>query len=392
MTRSQAITDAATTTFRVAVIGGSLGGLAAAHRLRSIGAEVAVYERSVGRTEPRGAGIVMQPEVASLLAQVGATVPSVSVELVERQQLHRHRPPDRFHAPQWMSAWDTLYAALRTPLAEVCLRLDSRLTGLATEGGQVTAQFADGYTRTADFLVGADGIGSATRQILTGRDDVSYAGYVAFRGLVPEQSLPGPLHDLVVNRFTSFAVPGMQMLCYLVPGPDGATAAGRRRVNWVWYVNTAESTLPQLLTGRSGYRFDFFVPPGELTGEVGESVATLAEQMLPRPFAELVALSSMFMQPVYDLPPARMVAERTVLIGDAAGTVRPHTASGTSKAFGDAEGLARAMTGWRRAEPLPVPRLGAWEENRSAHLRLVADAGVRLATRSRLGPGGPDFL
>ncbi|BBY31779.1 FAD binding domain-containing protein [Mycolicibacterium sediminis] len=351
---------------------------------------MAVYERSAGRTEPRGAGIVMQPEVADLLARLERSVPSVCVQLVERQQLHRHAPPTRHHAPQWMSAWDTLYEAIRTPLSDVCVRLDSRLTELAVEDGEVTARFGDGYATTADVLVGADGIGSATRRLVTGRDDLRYSGYVAFRGLEPEGSLPEDLRDLLAERFTSFAVPGMQMLCYLVPGADGRRGEGERRVNWVWYVNAAEARLPELLTGRSGNSYEFFLPPGELTAASEASVVALAEETLPAPFAALLKQSAVFMQPVFDLPPIGMVADRIVLLGDAAGTVRPHTASGTSKAFGDAEDLARALHGWRRSEPLPD--LQGWEAHRLAHLRAVADAGVRLAAHSALGPATKPFL
>ena len=104
--------------FTALVIGGSVGGLAAAHELRSIGADVTVFERSVDRTQPRGAGIVMQPEVESLLGRLGRSVPSVSVLLRERQQLHRDGRLSRYDAPQWMTAWDTLYAALREPLPD----------------------------------------------------------------------------------------------------------------------------------------------------------------------------------------------------------------------------------------------------------------------------------
>lgn len=118
------------------------------------------------------------------------------------------------------------------------------------------------------------------------------------------------------------------MLCYLVPGDRGERTAGERRVNWVWYVNAAEARLPDLLTGRSGHRFDFFLPPGELAPGPEESLTALVETTLPEPFAGLVRLSKVFMQPVFDLPPTRMTADRVVLIGDAAGTVRPHTASG----------------------------------------------------------------
>lgn len=381
-----------TAPFRAAVVGGSLGGLAAAHELRSIGADVAVYERSAGRTEPRGAGIVMQPEVADLLGHLGRSVPSVCVQLVERQQLHRHGPPTRHHAPQWMSAWDTLYEALRAPLSDVCVRLDSRLTELGVEDGEVTARFGDGYATTADFLIGADGIGSATRKIVTGSDDLRYAGYVAFRGLEREDSLPAELRDLLAERFTSFAVPGMQMLCYLVPGAEGQGGVGERRVNWVWYVNAAEARQPALLTGRSGTRFEFFLPPGQLTDESEKSLLALADQTLPEPFGALLRQSAVFMQPVFDLPPTGLVADHVVLLGDAAGTVRPHTASGTSKAFGDAAELARALRGWRRGEPVPLPALWAWESARLGHLRAVAHSGVRLADRSSLGVDAPPFL
>jgi len=242
--------------FTAAIIGGSVGGLAAAHELRSIGADVTVYERSVDRTQPRGAGIVMQPEVESLLARLGVSVPSVSVRLRERQGLHRDGRIGRYEAPQWMTAWDTLYAALRAPLADVCYRLGSELVDLDLGNDSVTATFADGHRTTTDLLVGADGVGSTTRSLLRLPGDVAYSGYVAWRGLEPEADLSGHLVDLLAERFTSFGAPGMQMLCYLVPGANGELERGSRRVNWVWYVNTAESSLGRLLTGTSGRRYD----------------------------------------------------------------------------------------------------------------------------------------
>ena len=152
--------------FTALVIGGSVGGLAAAHELRSIGAEVTVYERSVDRTQPRGAGIVMQPEVESLLGRLGRSVPSVSVLLRERQQLHRDGRLNRYDAPQWMTAWDTLYAALREPLPDGCYRLNSELASLRVDDDDVTAAFTAGHRGVGNFVVGADGVGSAVRSLL----------------------------------------------------------------------------------------------------------------------------------------------------------------------------------------------------------------------------------
>jgi len=384
------MTTAAAHSFTAAIVGGSVGGLAAAHELRSVGADVTVYERSVDRTQPRGAGIVMQAEVESLLHRLGVSVPSVSVRLQERQQLHRDGRIGRYEAPQWMTAWDTLYATLRAPLGDVCYRLGSELHDLNVEKSSVTATFADGHRTTTDLLIGADGVGSTTRSLLHLPGDIGYAGYVAWRGLEPEAALPGHLVDLLAERFTSFGAPGMQMLCYLVPGANGELERGSRRVNWVWYVNTAESSLGRLLTGTSGRRYDNFLPPGELTAGNLTEVTTLAERTLPGPFVELIGQSHVFMQPVFDLPPSRMFADRVMLIGDAAGTVRPHTASGTSKALGDAATLAYALRGWQPPAGLPEQRLGSWEAHRLAHLESIARSGIRLAAQSLLGPAGPD--
>ena len=374
------------------VIGGSVGGLAAANELRAIGADVTVYERSVDRTQPRGAGIVMQAEVEELLARLHLSVPSVSVQLRERQQLHRDGTVNRYGAPQWMTAWDTLFHAFRAPLSDDDYRLDSELRQVEVDGHEVVATFADGSSARGDVLVGADGVGSTTRALLGIPGDITYSGYVAFRGLEPESGLPAELLDLLAERFTLFGVPGMQLLCYLVPGANGELDRGSRRVNWVWYVNTPAANLATLLTGTSGRQFENFLPPGELTADNGAALTALADSALPPQFAELVRHSAVFLQPVFDRPPARMVAGRAILIGDAAGTVRPHTASGTPKALGDAAALAHTLAHWTPGGELPTQRLEQFEQQRLSHLIGVARHGVRLAAQSSLGVGGPEFL
>jgi 2-polyprenyl-6-methoxyphenol hydroxylase-like FAD-dependent oxidoreductase len=318
-------------------------------------------------------------------------VPSVSVLLRERQQLHRDGSLSRYDAPQWMTAWDTLYSALREPLPDGCYRLDSELTSVRVDGDDVTAAFAAGHQASGNFLVGADGVGSTVRSLLDIPGNASFSGYVAFRGLEPEGDLPTHLVDLLSERFTMFAVPGLQLLCYLVPGAGGELERGSRRVNWVWYVNTAATNLPWLLTGNSGRRFDHFVPPGELTVEAIARLTALAHDQLPPQFAQLVEHSRVFLQPVFDVAAATMAGDHAVLIGDAAGTVRPHIASGTSKALGDAADLARAVQGADSHGDLPR-MLKQWEAHRLGHLNAVATQGIRLAAQSSLGVAGPDFL
>ncbi|WP_238545306.1 MULTISPECIES: hypothetical protein [Streptomyces] len=194
-----------------------------------------------------------------------------------------------------MTAWDTLYRALREPLSGVCYRLDSELRRVRVDGSEVTGEFADGYTAQGNFLVGADGIGSATRGLLDPGRRPAYAGYVAWRGLEPESSLPADLLALLVGRFTFFGSARLRP----VAAPDDRRPYGvDRRCRW---------------------------------------------------------------------------------------NSPPHTASGTSKAFADAAGLAAAMRGWTPGQDLPAGRLADWERERLSYLVALSRAGIDLANRSTLG-------
>lgn len=378
--------------FKAAIVGGSVGGLAAAIELKDdLGAVVAVYERSAGQMQARGAGVVMQPEVDSLLERIGVETRSVCVELQERVALQRDGQTQRQRAPQLMTAWDTLYKTMRSHLVEDCYRQDSQLLSIDQFETGVSIAFADGHQATADILIGSDGVNSTCRELLTGSEKgASYAGYVAWRGLEDERNLPPKLVNALSERFTSYHSPGMQMLCYLVPGGDGATAQGGRRVNWVWYVNTPEAELENLMTDDAGTHYRSFLPPGKASIQVRRAVRDLAQDALPALFRDLVEASTLFMQPVQDVDVQPRVHERAFLIGDAAGTVRPHTASGTSKAFGDATLLAEALRGWKTEAALPTERLKNWEAFRNANLSSIARRGQQLAAYSSLGVEAAD--
>jgi 2-polyprenyl-6-methoxyphenol hydroxylase-like FAD-dependent oxidoreductase len=69
---------------------GSLGGLCAGICLRAAGWRVSIFERSLGPMEDRGAGIVLQSEVLTLLEGLKLTTrEDISVESHERQYLNK---------------------------------------------------------------------------------------------------------------------------------------------------------------------------------------------------------------------------------------------------------------------------------------------------------------
>ena len=170
-----------------------------------------------------------------------------------------------------------------------------------------------------------------------------------------------------------------------VPGADGAIEPGLRRANWLWYVNTLETQLEEMMTGASGQRYRSFLPPGDVAAPIERIVLDLAQRALPPLFRDLVEASTLFMQPVQDAEPQQRVYGRGLLIGDAAGTVRPHTAAGTSKAFGDAALLVEALRTWTASAPFPNDLLGRWAEHRTADLTATARRGHHLAAASGLG-------
>lgn len=75
-------------------------------------------------------------------------------------------------------------------LPEGCAKFDKRLVGVERrEGGGMVCSFADGTTGEADAVVGCDGIRSACRPLVFGKESVvskpQFTGKVAYRGLVP---------------------------------------------------------------------------------------------------------------------------------------------------------------------------------------------------------------
>ncbi len=87
-----------------------------------------------------------------------------------------------------------------------------------------------------------------------------------------------------------------------------------------------------------------------------------ANSLLPPIFREIVAnTESPFLQPIVEYQCEKMVFGRTILIGDAAFTLRPHIGLGVSEAAGDAATLAQAFGDGER---IVDHKLETWEAAR----------------------------
>ena len=110
---------------RALVIGGSLGGLLAAHLLRSTGWDAVVFERNAEELASRGVGLGTHPQLGAVLRRagidfdetMGIRVPKV-ICLDRNGNIMVEQPTTRI-----MSGWARLYRALRDALPAQNYRL-----------------------------------------------------------------------------------------------------------------------------------------------------------------------------------------------------------------------------------------------------------------------------
>src|SRR5262249_7783155 len=150
---------------RIAIIGGGIGGLAAALTLERRGAEAIVCEQSPALSE-NGAGLNLTPNAVKALRalrveQEGGAIAAGSEFLNSRswksgRYISRTRRGDfkqRFDAPNLSVHRADLLAVLAGALKRADVRVDKRAIAVETRNGAAAARFADGSEIEADIVV-----------------------------------------------------------------------------------------------------------------------------------------------------------------------------------------------------------------------------------------------
>jgi 2-polyprenyl-6-methoxyphenol hydroxylase-like FAD-dependent oxidoreductase len=352
---------------RALIVGGSLGGLFAGNLLRGIGWDVDIFERSPRDLESRGGGVVLQPEVVQVFQRAGVDLRAV--ELGVRSAYRTVLRPDgsiqsRHFAPQMQTSWSLIYSILKAAFddrnyhqAKTLVKIDQDV-----QAGTVTAHFEDGTQRSGDLLIGADGGNSIVRQQFWPTMRPTYAGYLAWRGLLPENEMPAAAREKLNGDFGFANNLGSHILGYLVPGDHNDVRPGHRLYNWVWYRVADVGLLAEIMTDRKGHARGYAIPEGLLADKWIAHLHREAENLLPLSFRQVVEVTAQpFAQAIRDLASDHMVDGRVVIIGDAAAIPRPHTAASTSKAAANAlalvdqlqafpDDIATALARWEPAQ------------------------------------------
>ncbi|MDA5095702.1 FAD-dependent monooxygenase [Aliiroseovarius sp. KMU-50] len=207
----------------ITVLGGGIGGLAAAVALAQKGAQVTVLEQAPEITEV-GAGLQISPNGFRVLQALGLEQQAyakamrstgvwlrdgVSGREVVDLNFEAMVPDDTFLLFHRADLIDLLANAARA--AGVTILLDQKVKDVEEVPDGVVVHLVDGSTRSCHFLVGADGLHSVVRGKLNGIQKPFFTGQVAWRAVVPASGREQA-------EATVFMGPGRHMVTYPLRG------------------------------------------------------------------------------------------------------------------------------------------------------------------------------
>jgi salicylate hydroxylase len=360
----------------IAIVGGGIGGLAAALACTRNGAQVQVLEQSALFGEV-GAGIQLGPNVVRVLNGWGlegrlkavAAFPdrlevrnATSVALLGVLPLG-HEAVRRYGAPYATIARADMHslllgAVVRGGMAQ--LMLDAEVTAVTQDESAVQMQLAHSPnlktdTLQADVLVGADGLWSRVRSQVLRNTPPRVTGHLAFRAMLPQKMLPEALRSQVI---TAWMGPNFHVVQYPVRSGEW--------LNVVAIVRGEVQGDPK--------SWDHSANAPELRVKLANAGA---------PLLDLIhAIDDWRLWPLCDRPPMSSAAQhakgRIALLGDAAHPMRPYLAQGAGMAIEDAAELARvlALPDISVAQALQVYATNRWPRNARVQARSIRNGEI----------------
>ncbi len=200
----------------ILIVGGGIGGVAAALALAKRGVRSRVLEKAPEFGEI-GYGIQQGPNAYRMLDWLGVmkalepqavfTRNLILIDALTDRELTRISCGPKFRArygaPYTVVHRRDLHGALLDACRrreEVSLHTSKELVGFEDRGRSVVARFADGSEHEGRALVGADGLRSRVREIVIGDGPPRPAGHVTYRGVVPLDQVKDQSHfdDMVI--------------------------------------------------------------------------------------------------------------------------------------------------------------------------------------------------
>jgi salicylate hydroxylase len=316
----------------VAIVGGGIGGLAAALALTRRGIDVEVYEQAPELHE-LGAGVQISANGTRVLHALGLKDALDKVQVLPSGKTIRlwntgqswklfdlgMESVERYGSPYITIHRGDLHGVIARALLEDkpdAVKLGRKCVSLAQAADAVELRFEQGEPVRAKIVIGADGVHSVVRENLFGADKPKFCGISAWRGIVPVERVPSGIFS---NIATNWVGPGGHVVHYpLRAGTLLNVVALRERSDWTVEGWNVRGTTAEMLNDFSGWS--------------GDLHALLRQ--IETPYKWALAL-----RPIMDV----WSKGRCTLLGDACHSMVPFLAQGAGMALEDALVLARAI-------------------------------------------------
>jgi 2-polyprenyl-6-methoxyphenol hydroxylase-like FAD-dependent oxidoreductase len=331
-------------TLSIGIIGGGIGGVAAAVALHRAGIRATVYERAPELREV-GAGMMLWPNATRVLKELGVLERVEQVSGPNRHFLVRASAGailmniglGRFDVPALCTRRCDLLDALLSALPAGRILLGHDFARLEQRPSGVAVHFNGGASAEHDIVIGADGIRSRVRSQVLGAHEPIYRGYTVWRGLARlAGTYPTGSNSETWGRGKRF----------------GILNTGGDRFTWYATANTGpdhtdapEGRQSELLRMFAGWH------------EPVESLIAATDE------------AAILKNGAYDLAPLRRWGQgRVMLLGDAAHPCTPNLGLGGCMALEDALVLAKSFVKEASAE-LALRRYESLRRSRTSHVQ-----------------------
>lgn len=354
----------------IVVVGGSIAGCAAAILLQRLGANVTILEQSSGRIG-QGSGITLPEAVVNQCIESDLFDADIPRLLVTSRSFIRKNEQEESDAQTFWKQdirvmtlnWADAYQNLRKRVESLNYRTNAAVCCFEETQDGCLVETSDGQVYNADLVIVADGVDSTVRAHLLPNSQPEYAGYVAWRGVIDNEHLAS---SNVFHEHIPYSVyPHGHILLYRIPGAD-YQRTGKTLLNWVMYEDRRGLSLNNLLIDNEGKQRTRSLPVGTLTVEHMQYLHNFA-QVLPSTIKQIIMETPRpFIQAIFDFHLPSYASNRVIFVGDAAATLRPHTASGVFKALANGFELVNLIDANPELELLDCVSL--WKQNQQQQL------------------------
>ena len=358
------------------IIGGSMAGLFAATSLSKKGWDISVHEKVPVPLSGRGAGIATYDELADLVFKATNNNNVLGTTAKSRVSLDINgNIINSYDYPQVYTSWQYLFSILREQISNDDYFMGDDCIKIEQNEDKAIAFFENGKKKETDLIIVANGIKSELRTYVDNKAYPQYAGYVGWRGVVNEEEISKKSLETLSNYFIVVLPYNQQIASYPIAGEgENPFKIGERRINWIWYKPVPQTSLQEILLGKSGQQFEDGIPPNEIREEIVNDLLKEAEEKLPPQLVELVKITKQpLIQPIFDLQSIKMKNGRVVTIGDAAFTARPHVGMGVTKAAMDAFTLSEYLE-----DSSNLDDLDKWEHSRLKESQFIVNRSRKL--------------